>query len=148
MEILDQIAEAKQHAAFTALNEVERNCIVKHGYGLHSFAHALVDTFERLAPSRIVSRFIKLKNDKTTKSDRIDDFWDQFGDDTIACMQDGTHLLAVLWESAWEGRSSIADADFTHAENEPATPMLRGLALPADVLLQIYHGNAIRLLRG
>jgi putative hydrolase of the HAD superfamily len=32
------------------LNDVERDCIVKHGYGLHSFAHALVDTFERLSP--------------------------------------------------------------------------------------------------
>jgi putative hydrolase of the HAD superfamily len=32
------------------LNDVERECIVKHGYGLHSFAHALVDTFERLSP--------------------------------------------------------------------------------------------------
>jgi putative hydrolase of the HAD superfamily len=31
------------------LNEVERECIVKHGYGMHSFAHALVDTFERLS---------------------------------------------------------------------------------------------------
>jgi len=31
------------------LNEVERECIVKHGYGLHSFSHALVDTFERLS---------------------------------------------------------------------------------------------------
>ena len=31
------------------LNEVERECILQHGYGLHSFAHALVDTFERLA---------------------------------------------------------------------------------------------------
>jgi putative hydrolase of the HAD superfamily len=31
------------------LNEVERECIIEHGYGLHSFAHALVDTFERLA---------------------------------------------------------------------------------------------------
>jgi putative hydrolase of the HAD superfamily len=31
------------------LNEVERNCIVKHGYGMRSFAHALVDTFERLS---------------------------------------------------------------------------------------------------
>ncbi len=31
------------------LNEVERECIVRHGYGLHSFAHALVDTFERLS---------------------------------------------------------------------------------------------------
>jgi putative hydrolase of the HAD superfamily len=33
----------------TVLDGVERECIVKHGYGLHSFAHALVDTFERLA---------------------------------------------------------------------------------------------------
>jgi len=31
------------------LNDVERECIAKHGYGLHSFAHALVDTFERLS---------------------------------------------------------------------------------------------------
>jgi putative hydrolase of the HAD superfamily len=31
------------------LNDVERRCIVEHGYGLHSFSHALVDTFERLA---------------------------------------------------------------------------------------------------
>jgi putative hydrolase of the HAD superfamily len=31
------------------LNDVERDCIVKHGYGLHSFSHALVDTFERLS---------------------------------------------------------------------------------------------------
>jgi putative hydrolase of the HAD superfamily len=31
------------------LNEVAKDCIIRHGYGLHSFAHALVDTFERLA---------------------------------------------------------------------------------------------------
>jgi putative hydrolase of the HAD superfamily len=31
------------------LNDVERDCIVTHGYGLHSFAHALVYTFERLS---------------------------------------------------------------------------------------------------
>lgn len=43
------------HHEFTAeqvrevLNEVERECVIKHGYGLHSFRHALVDTFERLA---------------------------------------------------------------------------------------------------
>lgn len=31
------------------LNDVERECIITHGYGLHSFAHALVKTFERLS---------------------------------------------------------------------------------------------------
>jgi putative hydrolase of the HAD superfamily len=31
------------------LNDVERSNVVKHGYGLISFAHALVETFERLS---------------------------------------------------------------------------------------------------
>jgi len=31
------------------LNDVERDCIVSHGYGLRSFAHALVKAFERLS---------------------------------------------------------------------------------------------------
>jgi putative hydrolase of the HAD superfamily len=31
------------------LNDVERENIITHGYGLHSFAHALVATFERLS---------------------------------------------------------------------------------------------------
>ena len=35
------------------LNDVERECVVKHGYGLHSFGHALVDTFERLSANPI-----------------------------------------------------------------------------------------------
>lgn len=31
------------------LDDVERECIVSHGYGLNSFTHALVKTFERLS---------------------------------------------------------------------------------------------------
>jgi len=31
------------------LNDVERESIISHGYGLHSFAHSLVETFERLS---------------------------------------------------------------------------------------------------
>jgi putative hydrolase of the HAD superfamily len=44
-----------RHREFTpaevrrVLNEVERENIVTHGYGLHSFMHALVGTFERLS---------------------------------------------------------------------------------------------------
>ena len=35
------------------LNEVERENIVTHGYGLHSFAHSLVGTYERLSPQPV-----------------------------------------------------------------------------------------------
>jgi predicted TIM-barrel fold metal-dependent hydrolase len=52
----------------------------------------------------------------------------------------------TLWESSWEGRTPIADADYEHAAGEPATPMLRGLDLPLDVLRQVYYQNARRLL--
>jgi hypothetical protein len=53
----------------------------------------------------------------------------------------------TLWESTWEGRSPIADPDYTHAEGEPSTPLLRGLGLTADVLEQVYYTNAVHLLQ-
>ncbi|HLJ92318.1 MAG TPA: amidohydrolase family protein [Gemmataceae bacterium] len=53
----------------------------------------------------------------------------------------------TLWESTWHGRSPIADPDYVPSAGEPDTPMLHGLGLPPDVLDQIYHHNACRLLR-
>jgi putative hydrolase of the HAD superfamily len=41
------------------LNEVERECIVKHGYGLHSFQHALEDTFVHLSKEPITPQLLK-----------------------------------------------------------------------------------------
>jgi len=35
------------------LNDVERDSILKHGYGLHSFAHSLIETFEKLSAEAI-----------------------------------------------------------------------------------------------
>jgi putative hydrolase of the HAD superfamily len=37
------------------LNGVERECIITHGYGLHSFAHALVSTFSKLSSQPVTS---------------------------------------------------------------------------------------------
>ena len=52
----------------------------------------------------------------------------------------------TLWESAWEGRSPIADPDYKAEEGGPTTPLLRGLHLPDAVLKQVYYENARRLL--
>jgi putative hydrolase of the HAD superfamily len=41
------------------LNQVERESILKHGYGLHSFAHSLVDCFERLSVEPITPELHK-----------------------------------------------------------------------------------------
>lgn len=51
----------------------------------------------------------------------------------------------TLWESDWEGRSPIADPDYEAESGGPTTPPLRGLALPMEVLEQVYYGNARRL---
>jgi predicted TIM-barrel fold metal-dependent hydrolase len=53
----------------------------------------------------------------------------------------------TLWESDWQGRSPIADADYVAAPGEPTTPPLLGLHLPPEVLARIYYENARRLLR-
>ena len=54
----------------------------------------------------------------------------------------------TLWESAWEGRSPIADPDYTPEPGAPVTPPLLGLALPDDVLRRVYHENALRVVPG
>jgi predicted TIM-barrel fold metal-dependent hydrolase len=52
----------------------------------------------------------------------------------------------TLWESTWEGPSPIADPDWTPPAEGPALPVLRGVGLPADMLGQVYYGNARRML--
>jgi predicted TIM-barrel fold metal-dependent hydrolase len=51
----------------------------------------------------------------------------------------------TLWESACEVRSPIADPDYQPEPSGPATPLLRGLELPEDVLEKVYHANARRM---
>lgn len=80
-----------------------------------------------------------------------------FGTDLVTRHQlERTHYVSrywcqrTLWESCWQGRSPIADPDYTPsaAEQEAGqtTPWLRGLDLPGAVLEQVYHANAVRLL--
>jgi hypothetical protein len=54
----------------------------------------------------------------------------------------------TLWESSWSGPSPIADPDFEPQQEEGPLPMLRGLALPVEVLEKVYSGNARRILSG
>jgi hypothetical protein len=55
-------------------------------------------TFRAIRPVKIVATFANFQG---TPKDRSELLWKQFGQKTIGVMQDGVHLLAVLWESAW-----------------------------------------------
>jgi hypothetical protein len=52
----------------------------------------------------------------------------------------------TLWESRWEGQSPVADADYVADSGGPATPRLRGIGLPAEVLAKVYRDNAMAIL--
>ncbi len=56
------------------------------------------NTFELIPPEDLVQTFIE--TGKTGKAATAA-LWKEFGKKTISVMQDGSHLLAVLWESAW-----------------------------------------------
>ena len=53
------------------LNQVERESIITHGYGLHSFAHSLVETFERLATEPVTPGCMRRSTDSPTPSPDI-----------------------------------------------------------------------------
>jgi hypothetical protein len=79
--------------------QVKKKELVTTGFDA---AKATIDlmrkTFKALPPKKLLNIFLKAKKDG---DDPAKMFWDKFGGGTIEAMQDGTHLLAVLWESAW-----------------------------------------------
>jgi putative hydrolase of the HAD superfamily len=70
------------------LNDAERDSIVKHGYGLHSFAHSLVATFEKLSVEPITAELHR----------RIHSFAHQIAEHPIEIMAGVTETLAYLAE--------------------------------------------------
>jgi putative hydrolase of the HAD superfamily len=70
------------------LNDVERDSIVKHGYGLNSFAHSLVETFEKLSVEPITSEL----------HERIHSFAHQIADHPIEVLPGVPETLQYLGE--------------------------------------------------
>jgi putative hydrolase of the HAD superfamily len=68
------------------LNDVERECIVTHGYGLHRFAHALVKTFERLSVRPVT----------TELQDQIRSFTHNISDRAMELLPDVPQTLEYL----------------------------------------------------
>jgi hypothetical protein len=56
------------------------------------------NTFELMPPEDIVNVYVRVGKGGKAASDAL---WKQFGKGTIKAMQNGAHLVAVLWESAW-----------------------------------------------
>jgi hypothetical protein len=64
-------------------------------------------TFNSIPPIDIVEEFAGFDGKPKARAEHL---WKKFGKKTIGVMQSGSHLLAVLWESAWalgEGETRI-----------------------------------------
>ena len=68
------------------LNDVERDSILKHGYGLHSFAHSLTETFEQLSAEPITSEL----------HERIRHFAHQIAEHPVEILRGVTETLQYL----------------------------------------------------
>jgi putative hydrolase of the HAD superfamily len=80
--------EHSPQAVRLVLNEVERESIIKHGYGLHSFAHSLVDTFARLSVEPVTPEL----------HERIRNFAHQIADHPIEVLPGVPETLQYLGE--------------------------------------------------
>ncbi|MBI1739976.1 MAG: HAD family hydrolase [Acidobacteriales bacterium] len=89
------------------LNDVERESILKHGYGLHSFAHSLVDTFEKLSAGPITPEL----------HERIHSFAHQIAEhpveilagvpETLAYLADRHHVILMTKGNAVEQAGKV-----------------------------------------
>jgi putative hydrolase of the HAD superfamily len=70
------------------LNDVERESIVTHGYGLHSFTHSLIATFEKLSVDPVTSEL----------HERIRSFSHQIANHPIEVIQGVPETLRYLSE--------------------------------------------------
>jgi len=119
-DILDGLAKT---------SKVKQSELVDNGFQAAKATIALMrSTFTRIAPSDIVDAYVAFKG---TNADRAEDFWKKFGTKTVTCMQNGTHLIATLWESAWAkggGESAGGStAELTH-------PKAMGIVAKSDFL--------------
>ncbi len=80
--------EHSPEAVRLVLNDVERDSIVKHGYGLHSFAHSLVETFETLSVDPVTPEL----------HERIRSFANQIADHPIEVLPGVSETLQYLGE--------------------------------------------------
>jgi hypothetical protein len=104
----DAMINAHRDDVLDALKDtpkVKSGELINSGFDAAKRTIALMhDTFKAIAPASIVDAYV---NHDRSDGVRAEVFWEKFGDKTIECMQDGTHLLAVLWQSAWvEGKGS------------------------------------------
>lgn len=98
----DAMVNASREEILNALEKVPKvkaSQLIKTGFEAAKATIGMMKiVFARVPPKKIVQFFIE--SDAKPKQ-LSEDLFEEFGEGTIECMQDGVSLLAVLWQSAW-----------------------------------------------
>ena len=121
----DEMVGANRDAILKGLLHTPRTRkeeLVANGFQAAKATIALMrETFEDIPPIKIVNAFIGHDGGGAKRAKYM---WDLFGADTIRVMQGGAHLLAVLWESAWNQGEGERHAKSTASLSEKAAMRL------------------------
>jgi hypothetical protein len=98
----DAMVSANTEAILAGLKlspKTKKSEMISSGFEAAKLTIAMMrKTFKTIPPIDIVNAFGDFDGKPKEKAEHL---WKKFGNKTIKCMQDGSHLLAVLWESAW-----------------------------------------------
>lgn len=111
-EILDRLTEVEP---------VKENELITTGFDAAKKTIKMMRmVFKQLPPCAIVDFYIK--SDAKPKQ-LSDEMWKEFGEGTVTCMQEGVHLVSVLWQSAWlagNGDQNVKPKDLKALKPEAA----------------------------
>ena len=93
-------------------------------------------TFRLIPPAKIVQSYVDVGHGGKTAADAL---WHDFGKKTITVMQGGAHLVALLWDSAWQ--AGDGDANITDTSRRKPGDAMKIVAdrdfLPSTSISQI-----------
>jgi hypothetical protein len=80
--------------------KVKQNELITNGFdAARKTIEMMRDVFRQIPPMDMVETFVDVGKGGKAASDAL---WKAYGQKTINVMKQGSHLLAVLWESAWQ----------------------------------------------
>jgi hypothetical protein len=103
-------------AGLKKTSKVKANELVKSGFeAAQKTIELMRNTFTLIPPAQLVQTYVDVGKGGKAATDAL---WKVSGKQTIEAMQDGAHLIAVIWESAWAAGGGEANVTSTAAISE------------------------------
>jgi hypothetical protein len=110
----DTMISANREEVLAALKQTPKTTkaeMISSGFEAAQLSIAMMrTTFKAIPPAKIVREFAEFEGKPRERAEHL---WKKFGAKTLKNMKNGSHVLAVLWESAWlagDGETKVRSA--------------------------------------